>query len=465
MSFTITSERFKKIISGEQTPGEMYSHLHNTPSIFAEYSEDKITISGDFELRDDLIFESEEKYEMEICFDGGNYKNIIFRGGTFKKLFFRKGEFNGYVSIRGGEIDSLILLGGNFIHWLGTIDGSKNKESEDSMLAEEPLKINRFEIEGGSYLNNIWISGGDIKSLEVKCVTPVIIHCKPNDEKLFDSTKNSYENKFKSKPRISNLLISRYSNKSTFYHFNELNLQTLKFENFTNLGNITISKISISDNICFENSDLGKTTFIDCDFSNRKMIFDSSKINEIGLAGTKLPKPKNIDSKLTGNKNQKKLALSQIKKAYQDLGDNLTANLYQSEELNTYKSTLKNGWEKTNLWLNKQTNNHGQRWDRPLALLIIFTAFFYTLFCFSLGFEIDLKSPGNFSTFFKNLSYFFEFLNPFRKSNFIPNQLVTINDENPIPSITVFIDSISKIISAYLLYQFIAAFRKFGKSN
>ncbi len=465
MSFKISSEHFKKIICGEQTPGEMFSNHINTPSIFAEYSDDKITISGDFELKDDLIFESGEKYELEIFFDGGKYKNIIFRGGTFKKLFFRRGEFNGYVSIRGGKIDSLILLGGNFNHWLGTIDGIRNKESEDSMLAEEPLEINRFEIEGGFFLNNIWISGGDIKSLEVKCVTPVIIHCKPNDDKFFDATKNSYENKFKSKPRINNLLISRYSNKSTFYHFSELDLQNLKFENFTNLGNITISKISISDNICFENSDLGKTTFVDCDFSNRKMIFDSSKINEIGLAGTKLPKPKNIDSKLSGNKNQKKLALSQIKKVYQNLGDNLTANLYQSEELNTYKSTLKNGWEKTNLWLNKHTNNHGQRWDRPLALLMIFNILFYTLFCFSLGFEVNIKSPENVSTFLRNSSYFFEFLNPFRKSDFIPNQLITISDKNPIPSITVFIDSVSKIISAYLLYQFIAAFRKFGKYN
>lgn len=465
MSTRITSAKFKSIIRGENTVKGLYGNHQRPPDIKVDHQDDKVIIRGGFELSEDLIFSSNESYERELFFDGGNYKNIIFKGGKFKKLFFRRGTYNGYVSIRGGQIDSLILLGGNFLHWLGTLDGFLNKDNDGNPLAEDPLKINRFEIEGGSYHNNIWLSGGDIKSLEIKCVTPVIMHCMPNDDKLFDEIKNVYETKFKSKPRIDNLLISRYSHKSTFYHFSELELRSLKFENFTNLGNITLSKISLSENLAIINSDLGKTTFIDCDFSNREMSFKSSKINEIALAGVKLPNPENINSSLLGIKNQKKLALSQIKKVFQNMGDNLMASEYQTEELNTYESTLGWSWEKINLWLNKVTNNHGQSWIRPLVLLLTSTGIFYILYCFTLGFKIELESYGNIELFLRNTSYFFEFLNPIRKSDFLPQVLLSSRELAEIPSLTFLTDSIAKIINAYLLYQFIAAFRKFGRTN
>ena len=466
MIVNVRSQILKQILLGDEDAYKDYMHQAiplNKNSFNIVFADNKIILKGDFKLIDDIIFESNEVYDKEIIFDGGNYKNIIFRGGTFKKIFFRRGNYDGYVSIRGGSIDSLILLGGQFNHWLGTIDGLYNKEDEDSMLAEDPLNINRFEIEGGTYVNSIWISGGDINSLEVKSITPIQLHCKPNDDKIFDSEKNEYFNKFTSKPRIKNLLISRYSNKNTFYHFSELDLKNLKFENFTNLGNITISKVSLYNTISFENSDLGKTSFIDCDFSNNQMLFDSSRINEIALAGAKLPNPNNIDNLTPSNKFQKQLALSQIKKVYQNLGDNLTARNYKAEELNTYKTTLNFGWEKFNLWLNKHTNNHGQRWDRPLALLLLSTVFFYTLYCLSLGFEIVSPFETDWIVFRKNASYFLEYLNPIRKNDFIPKALLGAEKIKTIPNTAILIDSISKIVNAYLLYQFIAAFRKFGK--
>jgi hypothetical protein len=73
---------------------------------------------------DDIVFRSGEHYDKDIIFDGGSFKNIIFRGGTFKKVVFRRGTFDGFVSIRGGSIENLVLLGGIFNHWLGTLNGS-----------------------------------------------------------------------------------------------------------------------------------------------------------------------------------------------------------------------------------------------------------------------------------------------------------------------------------------------------
>ncbi len=234
--------------------------------------------------------------------------------------------------------------------------------------------------------------------------------------------------------------------------------------NFTNIGNITISNIKLNQNICIENSDLGKTTFIDCNFSEQKMIFDSSKITEVALAGGYLPKPSNIYCLAENQDEQKKLALSQIKKIYQNMGDVVTASRYQAEELNTYMNTLSFGWEKLNLTLNKITNNHGQSWGKAFKILLVGGIILYCLYCFSLGFTIDFSKQG-FEKLFRNSGYFLEFLNPIRKSDFLPKVLIDAKEETDVPTIAFVVDSISKIFTAYLIYQLIAAFRKHGKKS
>jgi hypothetical protein len=469
MSFPLTEYDFKSLIKGTLRDDvfRSISYKPNWPSIYTKLEDNKIIVRGDFELSQDITFQKDEIYPYDILLDGGTYKNIIFRGGTFTKLFFRRGIYNGYVSIRGGAFKSLMLLGGSFNHWLGTIDGIKNREN-GQLIADEPLYIGRFEIEGGSYANNIWISGGKIESLEVKCVTPVKIHCKPNDDKLFDLANNSYKTKFNSAPDITNLLISRYSNKDNFYHFSELKLDTLKFENFTNIGNITVAQIILTKDLCFENSDLGKTTFIDCDFSKQRMFFSSSKITEIALAGTRLPGPTSIEIKqnkanVRNRLFQQKLALSQIKKVYQNMGDTVTAAEYQAHELETYRQSLDRGGEKFNLWLNKYSNNYGQSWSRAFVILLVGSLIFYSAYCIALGFTMDFSVDG-LKLLGHNMSLFLEFLNPIRKSDFLPKALASKEEVNVNAAVYI-IDSLAKIFNAYLIYQFIAAFRKHGKKS
>ncbi len=465
MGQKISSEALKTFLQGKPTPLEVLNQKPDKQQLEIIRNNGQIIVKGDFELVDDLIFHEGEIYYKEIIFDGGNYKNIIFRGGTFKKLFFRRGNFDGYVSMRGGSIDSLVLLGGNFKHWLGTLDGIKNIEVGERMLAEEPLKIKRFELEGGSYHHGLWISGGKIDRFEIKSISSIILHCKSNDDEFYDEDTDAYRKMYDSIPIIKDLIISRYSNNSSYYHFSELDLENLSFVNFTNLGNITISDVKLSKNLTFENSDLGKTTFINCDFSEQEMIFDSSKINEIGLAGTNLPKPANIKVSGRSEAHQKKDALGQLKKVYQNLGDAVTARDYQSEELNTHLETSNPPLgERITLFFNKHSNNHGQRMGQALLLLLGSTLLFYILYCRSLGFVFDLTT-GSFDVFWKNASYYFEFLSPFRKSNFIPEALLGAENVKEVPNMAIVIDSLSKIVNAYLLYQFIAAFRKFGKSS
>ena len=460
MAFYLSPEDFKKLISESMAIEAFLGRYSNIvkPDIAVAYSDNAVVVSGDFKLTEILIFEKGEEYKKTVIIDGGIYKDIIFRGGSFERLIFRRGIYDGYVSIAGGHINNLILRGGTFNHWLGTINGINNREN-NKPLADEPLKIDRFEIEGGSYATNLWISGGEIDRMEVKCVTPVKIHCKPNDDEIFDATKFHYKPKFNSAPNIKDLIISRYSHKDNFYHFSDMSIFNLRFENFTNLGTITIAKLSIKEGLTIQNSDLGKTTFIDCNFSLQKMYFDSSKITEIALAGVLLPEPKEIIS-LTG---QERLALSQLKKVYRNMGDSVNAAKYQAHELETYRGTLKWGGEKVNLSLNNWSNRYGLDWVKSLRILVIGVTLFYSAYCFALGFSIVVSING-ILLLIKNAGYFLEFLNPIRKSE-LYKTLVPGMDESNVPVSAIFIDSVSKIFTAYILYQFIAAFRKHGKKS
>jgi hypothetical protein len=56
----------------------------------------------------------------------------------------------------------------------------------------------------------------------------------------------------------------------------------------------------------------------------------------------------------------------------------------------------------------------------------------------------------------------FDFLNPVHKTDFLVDRFDFTLD---IGGLALFIDNISRIIIAYLVYQTIAAFRKFGKKS
>lgn len=456
---------FKKLLKAEEFSNGTSNHLK---WIKNSLEGNTVTVIGNADI-EEIIFETGERYEKEIIIDGCVFNRIIFRGGYFKKIVFRNGIFNGFVSIRGGTIENLVLLGGTFNHWLGTLDGIKNLEklggpADGPKQASEALYIKRFEIEGGTYVNNIWVSGGTIDRLEIKTVSAVKIHCKPNDDEYFDTKEEKYKCKYDSIPNISELILSRYSNKDNFIHISDIDVDTLRFKDFTNIGNITISKLRLRTNIIFENSDLGKTSFIDCDFSKRDLIFSSSKITEVALAGCKLPDAEKIKSP-DEDPIQKKLALSQIKKVFLNMGDGVTATEYHANELITHRKTLKwKNWpEWLSLFLNNVTNRHGRSWWQAFWILFSLNAILYTLYCRSLGFGFD-PSPEGWRVFWRNAATFPEFFNPIRKSDFLPQVLVQ-KAEYLVPRKTLVIDSIAKFLSAYLIYQLVAAFRKHGKKE
>lgn len=468
MSNTISSSTFKKLLfeavyEKNEFTFEYYGHS-SSANIDFKIENGYVIIRGQFELTDDITFKARDIYNKSIVIDGGNFKNIIFTGGNFNKFVFRRGSFDGYVSIRGGAFNKIVLLGGNFKHWLGTLDGIRNFVSIDNKpieLAEEKLEIKQFEIEGGTFAHNIWINGGIIKKLEIRSVSAIKLHCSPNEDKSYNDDNGTYANLYDSKPKINDIVISRYINKDSFYQFNQLSINTLSFISCTNLGNTTFSEISINKLILFENSDVGKTSFVNCNFIENSLKFKNSKLTEISLTGTNLPTFQ-IDKDEKPDYIQASLAMSQIKKVYQNMGDYSKSYKYKAEELKSNLSIPGFKWDKINLFLNKLSNDFEQSWARALMIILIGNIFLFSAYCRSLGYHIEFSWNGVEKCLGMS-KYLLEFINPIRKFDTIPGYLFT-HETISIGSNTILIDSLSKLFNAYMIYQFISAFRRHGKN-
>lgn len=215
-------------------------------------------------------------------------------------------------------------------------------------------------------------------------------------------------------------------------------------------------------------SDLGKINFMDTDFSEFKLSFYSTKLSEIFLAGSKMPKI--VRSIETGTinkdlKHQERIANSQLKKLHEQQGDLLAANDYFANEMNAYNESLSWRlffWEKLPLVLNRISSNHGQSWIRALSTTLIISVIFYMIFLKSMDYALaDPVDKGNLSLFFHTGSFFLDFINPLHKLDTFEG----LNGTKEFRASTRFIDGIARIFIAYFVYQLIQAFRKHGRSK
>lgn len=220
------------------------------------------------------------------------------------------------------------------------------------------------------------------------------------------------------------------------------------------------------------NSDLGKTQFIDCDLRQfNRFEFSNTKMLDVFVAGSQMPEDKSFclpDDEKTALKiaEQKRLAYGQFKKIYEIRGDIAGSLPYLSYEMEAYRQQLQiEGWWKNRgelamLWANKLSTNYGVSWQRGLGAALLSVAFFYSIFCYLIGYRFENNSPDDVERFWKLVSYAPYYLNPLRDLDSV--SLVKEEDFTPWARIW---DFISRIFVAYFVYQTIQAFRKLGKSS
>jgi len=450
----------------------------------------------------------------------GKVSTIIFNENpSFQKLIL-EGEitnvnFNNEVNIKSLELKGKI-------HHIKFIEGCQIVDFISSFNF-----IDEFEISGGIFNSlkvdkavfgkEFFISGGEINELNLETENLGLLKIQPKQKTVINNILlRSYidtliENK-SDLLKIGKLELSNFTiPKDKGSKYIDLKINELSFINIFNYGNVIFSNAQYwyktKAKLSIKNSDLGKMLLIDCDFTEFQMQFASSKISEIFLAGTNMPKNGNINATTTqkSNHDQRRLALTQIKKIYENRGDLLNATHYHESELMDWLDEIKNDpnkikekkiiysqfkkmyevrgdsinvvkyhgleldmqkemikgekgslHEKFQLFLNKESNNFGQNWYRAFWCLLIVNFIFYFFYLWSLGLIFQKTSID-----YNLIGYYFEFLNPTHKVDFIKNNEGLRNIK--INGLAVFLDFFNRIFVGFLIYQLISAFRKYGK--
>lgn len=245
----------------------------------------------------------------------------------------------------------------------------------------------------------------------------------------------------------------------------QLVINKKKYEKISNRLLIKQTKPTIR----ISQSSLGKTEFIDCPLADFRFEFNHSKVTDCFVSGDSIP-IRNVhiigtETNSIEEHQQKASFFNQFKKIFEAQGDIYHATQFQAKWADEQRNLLElihqkeKGWFNTtfsDLWilkLNKWSNLHGESWPRAFGWIVGLGLVFYLIYLLSIG---RLFTPNEFD--FNLVGYYFEFLNPAHKFNFI-------NEGNTASGWNVFIDIAWRIIVAYLIYQFIAAFRKHTKKQ
>lgn len=452
------------------------------------------------------------------------FNGTIIRINFIEKVHFDELNFNGEIS----NVDlknNLTIQCLKLDRIIGKLKFNENSKIDECIVnctITEDFEINNgwikhLKFEEAAFADKIYISGGKIDEILIGSKGLKILRIKPNKiikiQKILQTVfvEHLIENE-KDLLKIGKIEFSNYNvQKDKESKYIGLSINELKFSNFSNYGNIVFSNLrpwqKTKAKVTIENSDLGKMLFMDCDFTEFQMQFTSSKISEIFLAGTNMPNNENINASKTfkSNHDQKRLALTQIKKIYENRGDLFNATRYHEaelmdwlEEIKTEKNKCKEKkliysqlkkmyevrgdsinvvkyhgleldmqremikghkgsfWERFQLCLNKRSNNFGQSWQWALGYLLFINLVFYSLYLWSLGLLFQ-----NTSIDYNLFGYYFEFLNPTHKIDFLKNGIGLINIK--INGLAVLIDFVNRIFIGFLIYQLISAFRKYGK--
>lgn len=449
-------------------------------------------------------------FGRDFGISGGSFDgNFAIENGNFMRDFILKGScaFNSNFNIYGGKFYNEFrivngayngdfgIYGGSFLGHFRILHGYfnnnfsvKNGVFDGNFAIGSGIFRRGFTFSGGTLNGHFFVSGGTF-------ITGIVIGNTTFNKEVvlmdgyictlsIDYLISTFRLQVSPSCQINSLLINSTVSKDSLIQFLG-SLYYLSFEDSQNFGNLTFINLSYrelpyipngvllpedydrpeSPEVQILNSDLGKTIFIDCDLSGFGLNFKSSKLTDVFVTGTKMPR-----EIVTLDPAQKQLGYSQIKKIYEARGDRVEANRYYAREMEAYRQTLslrkwKDMGEKLNLNLNRFSTNYGQSWGLGLLTTLLVSAFFYWLYCLALGFY----PGGSIDLFSKLASYFLEFLNPIHKADYVAEQL--LKKETPAGAVKDIsnsartIEGISRIFIAYFVYQLIQAFRKHGKAS
>lgn len=213
----------------------------------------------------------------------------------------------------------------------------------------------------------------------------------------------------------------------------------------SNLDKVWFDNVAFDDysTISLYRNKFGQTTLTACDFPSKYKDFD--KIQTI----------ENIHYPDKKDKNYFKTRYEtflQLKKQLEASG-----NFYEAQKFQAIShEALKNVenlpyWDRVILKINGLSNNHGLSIKEPFIGTIVLSILFYILYLWSLGRMFNCNGID-----WNLFGYYFSFIDITHRTDFLVNK-------SELNGFSLTVDFLNKIVVGFLIYQFIAAFRKYGK--
>jgi len=412
----------------------------------------------------DITLNFQNNYPYEIVIENCNFQNLSIESGNFKDRFIIRNSNFKILTFSGGKFNQGLYLNNCEISGpLGFVRGQKEVPNISSLSlsynSASQINIDNLDLE--------YISLSKNKAKTIVISHSLIIPATANTpfRHLYGKIKYlNFDLEEKTKLITDYLEVDSVKFRGTLNNaeviMNMMKIKKLSFENFvkTNSGFVNLFKVDPLDNessIIIHNSFLGNSTFNDCNFKDfEKFLISNSHFSDIIYNNTTWPKSIGINKQgsytsINFTKEQEKI---QLREAYRQLklasarqGDKLQESIFYRKEMIYLNKTLpfKNIGTKITLYLGYISNNHKNSWLLPISLLLLFNAFFTVLL-----WSVDIYNLRfDWNTFFNlmNPAHKFESLELEKHFNLLS------------------IDFISRIVTSFLIYQVIAAFRRLNK--
>jgi hypothetical protein len=257
---------------------------------------------------------------------------------------------------------------------------------------------------------------------------------------------------------------------NSVFILHDCELNSLILNKVKNEGSLEFSNISMNSNssISINESNLGSSKILNCNFSHSIFEFNNSEISEIFIADTDFSKNVYLNEKI--NQNQARLAFGQLQKVFEKQGDSIRHYEYQAREVEAYFNVI-NCYQKKFPWvnfswvalfLNKWSNNFGRYWPRGILFSFLVGGLFFNLMVNSTSkyyFTFDFNND-----MFALIGPYMKFMNPLR--HFEVETIFKVGDKIPDLGLTPMshiFDFVGRVFVAYGYYQTIQAFRRFGR--
>ena len=484
----LTADAFKKALLGETVPStlpdgstEEWSAMGKDITGVDVVIFDGIRVEEKIHLQEEQVYPylieirhalfqsglslSGGEFQQGLGIDGGEFQQEFWiSGGEFQQRFWiLGGEFQQEFWISGGKFQrSFRILGGEFQSGFRILGG----EFQQEFWIRGGEFQQRFWILGGEFQQAFWISGGEFQQLQIKNYGRFIFYLKLSVEIDFSC--------YVQHSKIGTLEFSSRIRSDGAVYLKKLQLNTLLFNDCTNEGLVTVNDLSVLSHSeekykttpsTFEisNSELGKCHFINTRFEQfEKIIIRDSRLSDIQTSRGHIPLAsggKQVMTDINGEQDAEIMeeTYNQLHGAMKRSDNRTWENRYYAEHIEWHRRRLKKDniepYTRFTLWLHKYSTAYGQNWLQGMGLLLGIAAGFYLLLCFAQWGYIP-----TYDGFFENMGYhlghYFNFILPIHRTNFLGEEMTDW-------ALTV--DFISRVVIGFLLYQIIAAFRRFGR--